>query len=182
MSALSDILAQPVGAQFLRADLHIHSYGASHDVKDASMTSATIVQTAAKEGLSIIAITDHNEISNVEPALEAARETSVLVVPGVELSTPQGHLLCYVPTLDLLRQFHGRLSIVERGRSTSRCQQSLLECLNLLGQLGGFAILAHVDIPSGFVYHSGQAPFLCIFRNRPKILPPSHVSSKREVV
>jgi PHP family Zn ribbon phosphoesterase len=182
VSALSGILAQAVGAQVLRADLHIHSYGASHDVKDASMTSATIVQTAAKEGLSIIAITDHNEISNVEPALEAARETSVLVVPGVELSTPQGHLLCYVPTLDLLRQFHGRLSIVERGTSTSRCQQSLLECLNLLGQLGGFAILAHVDIPSGFVYRSGQAPFLCIFRNRPKILPPSHVSSKREVV
>jgi predicted metal-dependent phosphoesterase TrpH len=73
VSALSDILAQPIGAQFLRADLHIHSYGASHDVKDASMTSAAIIQTAAKEGLSIVAITDHNEISNVEPALEAAR-------------------------------------------------------------------------------------------------------------
>lgn len=150
MSALIDILAQPIGAQFLRADLHIHSYGASHDVKDASMTSAAIVQTAAKEGLSIVAITDHNEISNVEAALESARGTSVLVIPGVELSTPQGHLLCYLPTLDLLRQFHGRLSIVERGTGTSRCQQSLLECLNLLGQLGGFAILAHVDIPSGF--------------------------------
>jgi len=57
VSALSDILTQPIGAQFLRADLHIHSHGASHDVKDASMTSAAIVQTAAKEGLSIIAIT-----------------------------------------------------------------------------------------------------------------------------
>jgi ABC-type cobalamin/Fe3+-siderophores transport system ATPase subunit/histidinol phosphatase-like PHP family hydrolase len=150
MSALSEILAQSVGAQFLRADLHIHSYGASHDVKDASMTSAAIVQTAVKEGLSIVAITDHNEISNVESALEAARDGSVLVIPGVELSTSQGHLLCYVPTLELLRQFHGRLSIVERGTATSRCQQSLLECLNLLRPLGGFAILAHVDIPNGF--------------------------------
>jgi len=55
MSALDDVLAQPTGARFLRADLHIHSYGASHDVRDASMTNAAIVQTAANEGLSIIA-------------------------------------------------------------------------------------------------------------------------------
>jgi DNA repair ATPase RecN len=150
VSALSDILAQPIGAQFLRADLHVHSYGASHDVKDTLMTGAAIVQTAAKEGLSIIAITDHNEVSSVEAALEAAGGAGVLVIPGIELSTQQGHLLCYLPSLDLLRQFHGRLSIVERGTATSRCQQSLLECLNLLAQLGGFAILAHVDIPSGF--------------------------------
>jgi hypothetical protein len=47
MSALDDVLAQPTGARFLRADLHIHSYGASHDVRHASMTSAAIVQTAA---------------------------------------------------------------------------------------------------------------------------------------
>jgi predicted metal-dependent phosphoesterase TrpH len=66
MSALDDVLAQSTGARFLRADLHIHSYGASHDVRDAGMTSAAIVQTAVNEGLSIIAITDHNEISNVE--------------------------------------------------------------------------------------------------------------------
>jgi DNA repair ATPase RecN/histidinol phosphatase-like PHP family hydrolase len=150
MSALDDVLAQPTGARFLRADLHIHSYGASHDVRDTSMTSAHIVQTAANEGLSVVAITDHNEIANVEGALTAARISQVLVIPGVELSTPQGHILCYLPTLDLLRQFYSRLSIADRGAANSRCQQSLLECLNLLSQFGGFGVLAHVDAPSGF--------------------------------
>src|SRR5712671_3551823 len=150
MSPLADVLAEPVGARFFRADLHIHSYGASHDVKDANMTSAAIVQTAAREGLSIVAITDHNEISNVEAAMNAARGTTMQVIPAVELSTPQGHLLCYVPTLDSLRQFYARLSLADRGAANSRCQQSLLECLNLLSHVGGFGILAHVDSPSGF--------------------------------
>jgi predicted metal-dependent phosphoesterase TrpH len=79
MAALDDVLAQPTGAHFLRADLHIHSFGGSHDVKDAGMTSAAIVQTAATEGLSILAITVHNEIVNVEAALNAANGSKVLV-------------------------------------------------------------------------------------------------------
>lgn len=150
MSVLEDILAQPIGARFYRADLHIHSRGASHDVRDATMTPEAIVATAAQEGLAIIAITDHNEIGNVEAALVAAKGSEVYVVPGIELSTPQGHLLCYLPNLDALRRLHGQLSIVDRGIATSRCQQSILDCLNLLPPLGGFGILAHVDVQSGF--------------------------------
>ena len=150
MSALEDILAEPIGAQFYRADLHIHSYGASHDVRDLTMTAEAIVATAAQEGLSVIAITDHNEIGNVEPALLAAQNSGVYVVPAIELSTPQGHLLCYLPTLDALRRLHGQLSIVDRGTATCRCQHSILDCLNLLPALGGFGVLAHIDVQSGF--------------------------------
>jgi PHP family Zn ribbon phosphoesterase len=119
VSILEDILAQPIGARFYRADMHIHSYGASHDVRDATMTPQAIVATAAREGLTIIAITDHNEIGNVEAALLAAQGSGIYVVPGIELSTPQGHLLCYLPTLDALRRLHGQLSIVDRGIATS---------------------------------------------------------------
>lgn len=149
-SIFEDVIRQPTGARFFRADLHIHSFGASHDVKDGAMTPDAIVQMAATEGLSIIAITDHNEIGNVEAALKASKGNYVIVIPAVELSTPQGHLLCYLPTIADLRRFHGKLSIVDGGKQTSRCQQSMLECLNLLHQHGGFGILAHVDIESGF--------------------------------
>jgi DNA repair ATPase RecN len=114
------------------------------------MTPSGIVALAQQEGLDLIAITDHNEIGNVDAAVATAHGTNLLVVPGVELSTPQGHLLCYLPTISALAQFHGRLSIVDRGRPTSRCQQSMLECLNLVGDLNGFGILAHVDAASGF--------------------------------
>lgn len=47
------------GASFVRADLHIHSYGfdnGSFDVKDAQMTPQNIVDTAIKSGLKIISI------------------------------------------------------------------------------------------------------------------------------
>ena len=48
------------------------------------------------------------------------------------------------------RRLHAQLRIVDSGTQNSRCQQSLLECLTLLQPLGGFAVLAHVDIQSGF--------------------------------
>ena len=150
MDALDAINQQPAGASFYRADLHVHCHGGSHDVKDTSMTPEAVVATALQEHLSIIAIADHNEISGVERALKAAEGTSVLVIPAIELSTAQGHLLCYLPSLTALRQLHGQLSIVDSGLPTSRCQQSMLECLNLIARLGGFGILAHVDAPSGF--------------------------------
>jgi hypothetical protein len=114
------------------------------------MTAEAIVKTALAQGLGVIAITDHNEISNVDAALKAADGTGLLVIPGVELSTPQGHLLAYVPTLDALQRFYGRLDIVDRSRPNSRCQNSILDCLNQVHALGGFGILAHVDAEKGF--------------------------------
>jgi energy-coupling factor transporter ATP-binding protein EcfA2/histidinol phosphatase-like PHP family hydrolase len=148
--ALKKMMAQSIGARFYRADLHIHSFGASHDVRDTTMTVANILATAVQEKLSLISITDHNEISNVELAIKASAGTDVLVIPGIELSTPQGHLLCYLPTFAGLQRLFGQLSIVDRGLQTSRCQQSIFECLNLTQALGGFGILAHVDAPSGY--------------------------------
>jgi hypothetical protein len=109
--------------------------------------------------LSIVAITDHNEIKNVEPAIDAAEGTGLLVVPAVELSTSHGHLLCYLPSVEALQKFYGRLEVVDRDSQNSRCQTSLLESLNLLSQLSGFAVLAHVDAGSGFeTENAGNSP------------------------
>src|SRR5579884_20573 len=137
------------GAEFVRADLHIHSYGdhGSPDVSDSSMTPQAIVDAALQEGLRIIGITDHNEIRNIEGALEAAEGREILVVPGVELSTPQGHLLAYAPTMGDLRKFFGRLTI-SHDRKT--CSETMEQCLNLIREYGGFGIAAHIDLPTGF--------------------------------
>src|SRR6185437_2798999 len=71
-------------------------------------------------------------------------------IPGVELSTPQGHVLAYLPNLEALTKFYARLDVVERGTPRARYTNAIVECLNLLQSLGGFGILAHVDVPSGF--------------------------------
>jgi len=138
------------GARFFRADLHIHSYGASHDVNDSAATPAAIVKAAADEGIAIIALADHNEVGNIPAAQAAGAEHGVFVVPGVELSTPEGHLLCYAPTYDAMERFFNRLDIADRRTDTCRCQNGMLQCLNLLASEGGFAVIAHIELAGAF--------------------------------
>lgn len=159
MPAFPDLEASPSGARFYRADLHIHSFGGSHDVSDATMTPEQIVAAAITERLDLIAVADHNEITNVGSALSAAEGSTLLVIPAIELSAAEGHLLCFLPTLDALLKFFGRISVVDRGTPTSRCQNSMLDCLNLLDQLSGFGVLAHVDADGGFEHtNPGASP------------------------
>jgi PHP family Zn ribbon phosphoesterase len=150
MASIPEITDLPYGAKFVRADLHIHSCVGSHDVRDTTATPEGIVSTAVREGLKIIALTDHNEITGVSEAIAAANSYEFLVVPAVELSTPEGHLLCYLPTLDALQKFYSHIDIGDRGTQNSHCRNSMLDCLNKLRTYQGFAILAHVDAPNGF--------------------------------
>jgi DNA repair ATPase RecN len=146
----AEINAQPNGARFFRADLHIHSCVGSHDVTDKTCTPQNIVARAKQEGLDMIAIADHNEITAIDAAHAATQQAGLMLVPAVELSTSEGHLLCYLPTVDALKKFHARLTIADSGTPNSRCQEAMLTCLNHLKELGGFALLAHVDGGNGF--------------------------------
>ena len=66
-----------------RADLHIHS-----TASDGRYSPAEIVRMAVNAGLTIIALTDHDTVDGLIPALAAAAEFPTLtVIPGVELST-----------------------------------------------------------------------------------------------
>lgn len=138
-----------IGAKFLRADLHIHSYGefGSFDVVDTTMTPKAIVDTAVEKNLSIISITDHNEIQNSHTAIEYAKGKNILILPGIEISTTQGHLLVYFESYKNLRDFFGNLTI---NAEKTICNQGIVECLDLAKNYGGFGVLAHIELPSGF--------------------------------
>jgi hypothetical protein len=144
------VAAESSGATFFRGDLHIHSHGASHDCYDDTATPAAIVTAAKAEGIAILAIADHNEIGNVRPAIAAGEAAGLLVVPAVELSTPEGHLLCYAPTADALERFFNRLDIADRGTKDCRCQTGTFQCLREIEAVGGFGILAHIDLVGAF--------------------------------
>lgn len=137
------------GAKFLRADLHIHSFGefGSYDVVDHTMTPEAIVDKAIEKGLSIISITDHNEIQNVDSALRYSLGKDILVIPGIEVSTTQGHLLLYFETFKNLRDFFGKLNVSPDKKT---CQEGIVQCLNLAEQFNGIGILAHIELDSGF--------------------------------
>jgi len=147
------------GAKFYRADLHIHSFGkyASYDVTDTEMTPDRIIDEAIKENISIISITDHNEIGNIPAALEYAIGKNILVIPGVELSTSQGHLLVYFESYEKIRSFYGELTISD---DKMQCDITITGALDIAKRYGGFGIAAHIDIDAGFEnYTSGYTPF-----------------------
>ena len=78
-----------------KIDLHIHS-----TASDGRLNPADIVRQAAERGLSVIAITDHDSVDGIAPALVAAKGSpGPKVIPSVEISTdtPKGevHVLGY---------------------------------------------------------------------------------------
>lgn len=113
-----------------QVDLHIHS-----TASDGKFSPAEIVGRAAALGLTIIALTDHDSVDGIAPALEAAKSSPRLrVIPGIEISTdmPDGeiHVLGYFIdyTSDELR------STLERFRSSrQRRAQGMTAKLRDLG-------------------------------------------------
>ena len=137
------------GASFYKADLHIHSFGedGSYDVTDTNMTPENIVDTAIEQGLSIISITDHNEDRNSNRAIKYSQGKKILVIPGIEISTLQGHLLVYFEKYDDLKNFRCKLTISDNKET---CAQGIVECLSLAKQYNGIGVLAHIELDSGF--------------------------------
>ncbi len=78
-----------------QADLHLHS-----TASDGRLSPAELVQKSVEAGLTIIALTDHDSVNGIVPALETAKTfPNLRVIPGVEISTniPKGemHVLGY---------------------------------------------------------------------------------------
>lgn len=63
-------------------DLHCHT-----TASDGLVAPAALVRHAAERNVDVIAITDHDTVAGVGEATVEAEDTSVRVVPGIELST-----------------------------------------------------------------------------------------------
>lgn len=103
------------------ADIHIHSIYSY----DATTTVRGLLKQASNADLNVIAITDHDEIRGAFDARELGPQYGIEVIPGVEVTTRDGHLLALfvekIPPLDL----------------------SLEETLKIIGDLGGIAVAPH---------------------------------------
>src|SRR5512146_1399760 len=102
-----------------QVDLHCHT-----SASDGSLTPAELVRYAAHLNVTVIAVTDHDTVAGVPPALVAGRAEGVEVIPGVEINTDvpgsEVHVLGYFvdhanPALEaeLVRLREGRM---ERAR------------------------------------------------------------------
>lgn len=70
----------------MRLDLHLHT-----TASDGAWSPEAVVRGAVDGGLDVIAITDHDTLGGVARAQAAARDHSIQVVPGIELSSTFGH-------------------------------------------------------------------------------------------
>lgn len=101
----------------LKIDFHIHTYYS----KDSSITLNQVVTFAKKRKLDGVAITDHNTIKG---ALKL-KTREIFVVPGIEVSTLEGHLL----GLNVTKQIPAKLGMEET--------------IKRIHEVGGVAVAPH---------------------------------------
>lgn len=76
------------------ADLHIHTL-----YSDGTFSPREVLERVQKEGISAIAITDHDSVQAIEPAILEGEKLGIEVIPGVELTAEYNnsevHILGY---------------------------------------------------------------------------------------
>jgi len=103
----------------LRCDLHVHT----NFSRDGESSVGEILARAASVGLDAIAITDHDTCEGVGEAERAG--SGLVIIPGVEVSTKQGHL------------------IVLGAREPLPPGRHVMETIRLARSLGAVTILPH---------------------------------------
>lgn len=153
-----------------RAELHVHTV--LSPCAEVEMIPPLIVEEALAQGIDIIAITDHNATANIQAVQNAAKNTPLFVLPGMELQTVEEvHTLCLFETVEQAIEFQKSVSaslppipnqpehfgeqfvVDETGDFIRREEQLLLvssslsftQAWKLVQQLNGLFIPAHVN-------------------------------------
>ncbi len=69
----------------LNIDLHCHSH-----VSDGVLPPADLVARAAAHGVTVLALTDHDDVAGLPEAQAAADDAGIVFIPGVEISVTWG--------------------------------------------------------------------------------------------
>lgn len=126
----------------MRLDLHVHT-----TASDGSSSPPEVVGLAVDGGLDVLAITDHDTVAGIPAAMDAAAETSVLLIPGIEVSSThenqEYHILGYFvdPQADSIEAHErhalgGRESRMEEMVDRLRRQGLLIEMADVLAAAG----------------------------------------------
>ena len=139
------------GSRFVRADLHVHTH--SDGDLDPHPDLAGYVAAALAAGLEVLAITDHNHVRFVRAAVAAATGTGLTILPGIEITTHDGHLLAlFAPDSieDLEALAHrDNLCLKNISQNDVRSSRSMLHLVDEIHARGGLAIPAHIDAANG---------------------------------
>lgn len=143
-------------AKFWAVDLHVHT-PASEDASDGDFGNPKdVVRAARAAGLDCIAVTDHNTAGWCDAMTDAAEGESLVVLPGVEISTTEGHLLGIWEegtASSVIEDVLVRIGIsrADFGRLDVTSHQGLLETAEEIQKASGIAIPAHIDKERGLL-------------------------------
>lgn len=88
---------------YKKGDFHLHTKNS-----DGKLSPEELVNLAKKEGVDIIAVTDHDTIAGIEDAVKEGDRIGVKVIPGLELSTLYNgknvHVLGYFKDISLISE------------------------------------------------------------------------------
>ncbi|RAK07776.1 hypothetical protein C8C77_11113 [Halanaerobium saccharolyticum] len=167
----------------LKADLHLHSV--LSPCGDLLMTPEEIVKKAKKEGIEVLALTDHNSAENVEVFGFFCEKHNLKYIPAMETETKEEiHILCYFPDLKSLLKWqkivYDRLPEQKNDEDffgpqikcnfnddyQSKIQYllagavdlSLEQCLARVRKLGGVAVPSHLDRKHSIISQLGFIP------------------------
>jgi len=119
----------------MRFDLHVHS-----NCSDGRDEVGAILKAAIAKGLAGLSITDHDSLKGSQKAMRIIKDEKLdlILIPGAEVTTSEGHLLCL-----------GIKELPPRGRSPE-------ETADLAREQGGIAIVPHPYHP--FRHAIGRIP------------------------
>ena len=157
-----------VGAVFHRCALQVnpHHYGSTfrgqEGTGNAQSHAEAIVAKAAEIGVSVLAITDHNNVSGVAAFREAAENRGITIFPSFELSSSEGiHVLCIYPPdtgENQLGRYLGEFGIRDTKPSSKPSRDSFDAILEKVRGQGGITIAAHITSGKGlFKVFTGEA-------------------------
>ena len=147
------------GAVFHRCALQVNpaSYAKFRGTKpaDAASHANAIVARAEQMGISVLAITNHNNADDVGPFQRAAKGRNVTIFPGFEISSSEAvHVLCIYPpatSREQLTRYLGEFGIRETKPSSTLSSASLQEVLAKVKDQGGISIAAHATSDKGIL-------------------------------
>ncbi|MBN2386970.1 MAG: PHP domain-containing protein [Anaerolineales bacterium] len=115
--------------------MHIHSI---YSLDGTDTIRELLEQAAYHDNLDVIAITDHDEIRGSLEAVELAPGYGIDAIPGMEVTTLEGHILAL---------------FIEQNLPPRR---PLIETLIRIGEMGGMVIIPHPNSPLANSLHNGD--------------------------
>ncbi|WP_458456596.1 PHP domain-containing protein [Methanobrevibacter sp.] len=105
----------------LKMDSHIHSEYSP----DSNSKIDDILKTASERNIDIIAISDHNTADGTGEVMQKTKNTDILAIPSIEISSSEGHILGFGCEENIPRDL------------------SPADTIDRIHDLGGLAIIPH---------------------------------------